>query len=349
MQDQAAVSLLDLRAVSVGVLLSIAAIGAAAVPPQKQSEYVISGRVEDPHDLDPEDAILMIGASRAPGSFSRRPVAVAHDGSFTTLAVRPDTYVIEVVRTPHSSIKPATTVGLTMVSVASADVSGVSVVIRPDAALAGRYRMVSDNPAARWPPHIHVNAMLIGPEGQFLGSQISEGAQGGRFILRNAYGPRILRTGYTSAPGEFWSPSHVFLDGRDITNVPTDFSRLEDATLEVTFTQHPSRIQGMVVHPDGRPAVGAWVFVAAPDPETWHSWASTSHVVQADAKGAFSLITLPGRYVARAFPPHKLLSSRRAKDHISEIGHGAAPFELGTREQKKIVLTVEPSGGTTER
>jgi hypothetical protein len=41
-------------------------------------------------------------------------------------------------------------------------------------------------------------------------------AADGTFVLRNAYGPRLL-----SVVG---TPARVVLDGRDITRVPTDFS-----------------------------------------------------------------------------------------------------------------------------
>lgn len=334
------------RVVVVGVVLATVVVGAAATYARNQPEYVISGRVQDPHDLKPQDAILMLGSNRGGGSASSRPVPASADGSFTTPPVRPGTYVLEVVRTPHSRTAPATTVGLTVVSVTAADVTDVAVIVRRDSALIGRYRMESDNPAARWPSHIHVTARLVAGDGRYLGSTGSEGAPDGRFVLRNAFGPRVLRTGYTLEPNHRWWPTRVLLDGKDITNVPTDFSRHEGSRLEFFFTQHPSRILGRVLHQDGRPAARAWVFIAAEDEKLHHEWATTSHVVQAGADGIFSIVTLPGRYVARAFPPNRLISSRGATHRIAEIGSGGTPIVLGEREQKSVQLIVEANGAT---
>jgi hypothetical protein len=162
--------------------------------------YVISGRVDDPHRLRPEAAILMLGRQTGPGSFSSTPVPVGANGAFVTAPVEPGTYVLEVIRTPHSATKPATVVGLTLVRVDAADVAGVTVVIRRDTAITGTFRMESDNPAAVWPPHMVVDAFLALDGAPLLHGQAAEGASGGKFVLRNAFGPRVLRSGYLLAP-----------------------------------------------------------------------------------------------------------------------------------------------------
>ncbi len=66
--------------------------------------HVISGRVEDPYDLRPEGAILMLGEEDS-GGFLSTPVPIGANGSFVTRAVKPGTYVLEVIRTPHSATK----------------------------------------------------------------------------------------------------------------------------------------------------------------------------------------------------------------------------------------------------
>ena len=162
--------------------------------------HVISGRVEDPYDLRPEGAILMLGEEDS-GGFLSTPVPIGANGSFVTRAVKPGTYVLEVIRTPHSATKAATVVGFTLVRVEAADVAGVTVVLRRDTAITGTFRMETDNPNAMWPPHIAVNAFLALDGAPFLDSQVAEGASGGKFVLRNAFGPRVLRCGYMLAPG----------------------------------------------------------------------------------------------------------------------------------------------------
>jgi hypothetical protein len=88
---------------------------------------------------------------------------------------------------------------------------------------------------------------------EIMTNGVTEGAPGGRFILRNAFGPRVLKFGYRVPTGPMWWPARVLLDGRDVTNVPTDFSEHPNARLEVVLTQRPARIVGLVTDADGRP------------------------------------------------------------------------------------------------
>jgi hypothetical protein len=239
---------------------------------------------------------------RENGSFGSTPVPVAPDGSLVTSKVTPGTYVLELVRTPHSATKRATTVALSIVAVSTADVSGVTVEVRRDTAITGTFRMESDNPKAEWPPHIVVNAFLALDGMPLLKGTLAEGAPEGKFILRNAFGPRVVRSGYMLAPGSRWWPSRVVLDGVDVTNVPTDFSAHENGQLEVIFTQHPALIAGTVCDAQGQPVRAPWILVWAADRKLWQEWATTSEVTQGDTSGRFSIAMPPGRYVVRAVP-----------------------------------------------
>jgi hypothetical protein len=304
-----------------------------------QKGHVISGRVVDPHRLRPEDAVLMLGTERD-GGFSSVPVHMGADGSFVTQRLNPGTYVLEVVRTPHSRTKAAIVVGFSIVPVSTAEVAGVTVAVRRDTAILGRFRMESDNAAAEWPPHIVVYAFLALDGAPLLKGTVAEGAPAGRFVLRNAFGPRVLRCGYALANGNLWWPTRVLLDGADITNVPTDFSTLENRQLEVVFTQHPARFAGTVADRQGQPVTGAWILVCAVDRKLWQEWATTSHAVQADARGAFRFTSLPGRYLVRALPSTAFSSKRSALQQIERFASGAMPVELGHRELKTLNLAI---------
>ncbi len=136
----------------------------------------------------------------------------------------------------------------------------------------------------------------------FQAALVADGAAGGRFVLRNAFGPRLLRCGYTLAPGARWWPGRVLLNGLDITNLPTDFSEHEGAELEVWFTRHPSRVTGVVMDPEGRPVPHAWVLIFAEDAGLRQLWSEARDAQQADAHGKFGFPLLPGRYALRALP-----------------------------------------------
>lgn len=193
-----------------------------------QPRFTISGRVEDPHNLRPADAMLSLAFERDGVGYGI-PVPLTGEGGFATHALSPGVYVLTVIRTPHSRVAPATVIGLTIARIENADVTNLRVTIQPDMALEGRFRMA---PGLAWPASIHVMSCLE-PEGTRLANCLpAEGAPGGRFVLRNAYGPRVLNVTYA---GPRIAPPRILLDGRDITGVATDFSAHPGAALEVLF------------------------------------------------------------------------------------------------------------------
>ena len=276
------------------------------------------------------------------GSYSSTPVVVREDGSFVTSRLSPATYVLEVVRTPHSPAKAAVVVGFRIVDVAAADVAGVTVAVRPDTAITGRFRMESDRPEAVWPPHIVVNAFMALDGSPLFSGTVADGAPGGKFVLRNAFGPRVLRCGYTLPAGEWWWAARVTLDGLDVTNVPTDFSEYADAQLEIVFTQRPARIAGTVTDSQGQPVREPWVFVSAADRALWQRWATTSDVTRGDTRGRYSMPVLPGQYLVRAVPQSALVSWKAARDRILQLTPRGVLVDVRDREVSTVGLTVQP-------
>ena len=176
--------------------------------------------------------------------------------------------------------------------------AGVPATLVDSGVTRGKYVMRANDPGAKWPSYIHVIAMPVGGDAP-RSAVTSEGAPNGEFILRNAFGPRILRPGWTPEPGVRWSFSAVLLDGVDVTDVPTDFSAKPDAKLEVVFTQHPAVIEGTVITAAGEPAAGAWIVELSANPALWHT---TTYKFQAGRDGGFSQRTRPGRYLLAALP-----------------------------------------------
>ena len=221
----------------VSMTAATAVVAAVAVRPllaldAPQPRFTISGRVEDPHKLRPAEAMLSLAFERD-GMGYGIPVPMTRAGDFATHALSPGTYVLTVVRTPNSKVAPSTTVGLTITRIENADVTGLRVTIQPDMSIEGTFRMA---PGIAWPAQIVVTSCLE-PEGTRLANCLAaEGAPGGRFVLRNAYGPRLLKVSYSGA--QIAQP-RILLDGRDITRVATDFSAHPGARLEVVF--EPSR------------------------------------------------------------------------------------------------------------
>lgn len=310
-------------------------------PGDADPTYAISGRIVDPHKLGTQGTTLALFVPRGNNS-SVHPVAVNEDGTFVTPRVGAGTYVLEIIKNWNSQ---RACVGFATVVVTSTDVSGVTVERRRDTALTGVYRMESDNPGAVWPSDISLIASLVLNDTPVHDGGVPEGAPGGRFILRNLYGPRILISGYSLAPDSPWWPSRVLLDGVDITNVPTDFSEHEGGRLEFWFTQHPARISGRVVAADGQAARDPWIIVAASDPTLWRQGTVNYRFLQGDAQGRFSVAVRPGAYRVRAVPDAKFDSQGRTWSEMREILQLTANGELvevNARENKATNLTLRP-------
>lgn len=325
--------------------LVVCALAAARSPAPLQPQpgtYRISGRVVDSGGAPAASGLeLTVGTEGSTGSFSVSPVPLALDGSFSTRRLAPGTYVLEV-RQPRR-LKPealAPEGELRIVRVTGSDVKDVVVTTHPSYAMTGRFRMESDNPAAAWPPQIVVGAWVASDGAGFLGASTAEGASGGRFVLRDVYGPRVLRCGYRLDGRSRWWPGQVLLDGVDITDVPTDFSAVQGRRLEVVFTQHPARFAGRVTGSHGQPVPQAWVVLFRADRAGQQRWSAKAHAVQADFKGVFDFASLPGRYLATAVPPQMWLTRERLLKDLERLSKDAIRVELKDRERTTVQLQI---------
>jgi hypothetical protein len=277
-------------------------------------------------------------------SYGEAPVALASNGSFVVERLGSGTYFLRVARRPEAPTKPPTTVGFEVVQVGSEDVSDVIVRIRGETALTGAFRMESDTPVAAWPSEIVVNAYLAFEGTPMLAGVVADGAPEGKFVLRNAFGPRVLRCGYSLPPGpnRSWWPERVLLDGVDITNVPTDFSKHETGRLEVVFTQHPARIVGAVIDAAGQAVRAPWILVMSADPALQEEWATTNHVGQGNTKGRFAIPVTPGRYLVAAVPQtmfrfNPWVDARKA---VRRFASGGTAVSVKERDVTNVTLTI---------
>jgi hypothetical protein len=332
---------INARRLATPIAVSIVTIGLAQNAPAPPGRYAISGRVVDPHNLRSENAVLRLGKNEGESSAGAEFVAVAANGRFIARGLIPGTYTLELVQPAHlvASAKP---VSFNAVRITDADVTGITVTVQRDFALTGRFKMESNNPSAAWPTHIAVSAYVALDGAGFLGSKIADGAPSGTFVLRNAFGPRVIKCGYSSAPGSHWWPSRVLMDGRDITNVPTDFSTHEAGRLEVVFTQHPARLAGTVRNPQGEFVPAPWIVVTSADRSLWQWWATTTTATQGNTKGTFSLPLLPGEYLVRAVPQSTFDSWDSALGQAQRYASEGMPVTVSPSGTSTTALTLQP-------
>jgi hypothetical protein len=311
----------------------------------------IAGRVVDSrglalgapgHTAGWEEGVPKLTVGREEGdSFLSRSVRLGPDGTFVTHPLAPGMYVLEVQAASQSQTAGASAEGgIAVVSLGASDIADVEIRTQPIVDVAGRFRMESDNPSARWPSSAVAVATLALDGTRIGGSGMStKGGPGGTFVIRALPGPRLVRCGYSPFADSMWWEKAVLLDGVDITNVPTDFTGKQNSRLEVVFTQHPSRFTGTVTGANGQAVAHAWVVVFSADRLLWQRWSTTSRAVKAEANGRFSVIAPPGRYLVRAFPPESLSSERTALRDFEALSRGAETVELEDREAKRLALT----------
>ncbi|MEX2272853.1 MAG: permease prefix domain 1-containing protein [Vicinamibacterales bacterium] len=215
--------------IAAGLMCLTAVTGFRPVQPR----YVISGRVEDPHHLRPANVMLMVGYERD-GVGVSYPVTIAANGTFATNTLLPAKYVLTLVRDPYSTRRKSIPIGLTIAHVEDDDLTNVNVTIRPDVTVVGRFWI---EPGTPWPSHIVVTSCL-GEEGlRRAACQVAEGAPDAKFLLQNAFGPRILQVGWGAPAAQRHKKPKVLLDGKDVTGIPTDFSANPAADLQIVFSR----------------------------------------------------------------------------------------------------------------
>lgn len=198
-----------------------------------QWRYLIAGRIDDPLNLRTPDATVILGFDRDGVGYGV-PVPTSADGSFVTQALNPGTYMVALIRSPHAATQAALPIALEVIRLGEGDVRGVRLRVRRDVTVTGRFRM---EPGTAWPRHLAVTSCLHAEGLRHADCRPAEGAPEGRFILRNAFGPRLLSVGFQAGEDVRYREPRVLLDGRDVTNVPVDFTSRPDADLQIVFSR----------------------------------------------------------------------------------------------------------------
>jgi len=274
-----------------------------AAPSSTQQTFTVSGRVLTSTGAPPHDLVVMVGHTEGDG-ISASSADLAEDGTFRAKDLAPGRYLLYVGPGAEPfRIAAGFEAGFAKVTVRDRDVDSVQIRTQPTYSIHGRVRFEGGEPLAAH-PRVQTNASLA-----VDGMGIGPGPQGvavepdGSFVIDNVVGPVVIRCGYQLPDdGSRWWAGPVLLDGRDITDVPTDFSTAA-GQLEVVFTQRPTGVFGVVVEDSTQlPAEDASVVIFAEEPAQRQPWASSSLLLTTDSNGRFWETLSPGRYLAVAFP-----------------------------------------------
>ncbi len=176
------------------------------------------------------------------------------------------------------------------------DLDDVVVITQPGINLSGRVVLADAPPASA--PQLRI-AFRRG-DSSIVRSPDIEATIGDdlRFQGADLFGPRLVRVSGLSSG---WAVKSVMLNGADITDVPTVFTKEHDGQLQVVLSSRLSTLEGEVRDETGKTADDAMVYVFSEDRRSWSLASPRTVFSDVRPDGRFRVGGLTGgRYLAIA-------------------------------------------------
>ena len=223
----------------------------------------------------------------AVGMTSRTTQSSRTDGSFAITNVLPGENILSAVRWGDAGQEYAA-VPLTI----GGNIDGLLVQLRRAVTIRGRVAFDGPAPAAFESLKLRAVPQLATQE---RGAITVQPEADGSFAIDNQVGPLLLRAiGLTG-----WHVKSVSYGGRDITDVPTEFTA-NSPNIEVLLTRNSATLTGIVRTAQGA-GTDAAVLIFGRDPSQWDGRFTTTRLGHADGQGRYRLDGLrAGQYLAIA-------------------------------------------------
>jgi hypothetical protein len=209
------------------------------------------------------------------------------DGSFAVSNVLPGENIVSAVRWGDSGQEYAS-VALTV----GGDLDGLVVQLRRTVTIRGRVAFEGPAPAALDSLKVRAVPLLATQE---RGAITVQPEADGSFAIDNQFGPLLLRS--VAPPG--WHLKSVSYGGRDITDVPTEFTS-SSPNVEVLLTRTSATLTGIVRTAQGA-GTDAAVLIFGRDPSQWDGRFTTTKLANADGEGRYRVEGLrAGHYLVIA-------------------------------------------------
>ena len=296
----------------------------------------VSGLVLDSHGVP---------VPSANGAFSRAGglTATSHGftadaaGRFAVAAVEPGEYTLVVGggswSTPIASTGRPETAELPMTIATDAD--DIVVVTQPGISLSGRVVLSDAAPASA--PRMRI-AFRRGDTSP-MRSPDREATVGEdlRFQADDLFGPRLVRVSGLSSG---WAVKAVLLNGADITDVPTVFTRDHDGQLQVVLGSRLSTLEGEVRDDTGKTVDDAMVFVFSEERKSWSLASPRTVFSDVRPDGRFRVGGLTGgHYLAIAVARDGFRMPQTPREVFFDLlSKDATPFVIGDDERRTLEL-----------
>jgi beta-lactamase regulating signal transducer with metallopeptidase domain/protocatechuate 3,4-dioxygenase beta subunit len=265
------------------------------------------------------------------GGGERLPVQVSQEGSFTVERVVPGEYTMMVF---HRSLRMTMPQQVTV----DRDVSGLELVLRRGAEVAGRVVRDGLDPLPFDPATIHVNATRQMGDSLRIQMSGSEMRADGSFSLHVA-GPSVLQI--EDLPTG-WTVKSVRLRGSDITDAVVDFGEGTTSEVEIVVSDRVTDMVGRVSDRDGR-AVSSYTVVVFPaDAGQRNRLSRRLQGTHSRHDGGYQIEALPpGDYLAIAVEalPRSAWTDPAVLDRLEPF---ATAFRLREGERRALDLRLSP-------
>jgi len=306
----------------------------------------VSGSVSSPSGPVGGSLVTLVaddpfGAGPAPGT--TMGARVMEDGTFTLSGVPPGRYNA-IARASPMGRRGMTLAGMAVVTVAGADVGGVSIALAEGGSVAGT---IVTRSGATLPKPQDLGQIRVFSEvtAQLNYAAAAAGAGGltarispdGSFLVQNAFpAPQYLRVANLPAG---WALDGIYLDGRDVSEEPFEVRPSQPVTgVRVVLTDSPTDLSGTLLDEDGRPSGDLFVVAFSTDPSAWRPRSRRVQGVRPGSDGVYRFRGLPpGSYYLVAAPD---LESGSWYDPalLEELQKTAQRVSLGEGEKKTVDL-----------
>jgi hypothetical protein len=216
---------------------------------------------------------------------------VQPDGTFEIAGVPPGRYVIRVQPQGRQDDEM---IGMTTVTVAGADLQGITIALRPMARISGRIEFEGGVPPPSDVPASQVRVFLSPTDaanmrGMMIGGppQVSSDFS---FLARAGMGSALLRV--NAPPG--WYLKSVLNGGEDVSDTPIAFEPGADVQgFRVILTRTATTVSGAVRDDRGNLVVDATVVVFPADDAKWGMASRFIRSTRPDTQGRFEFRGLP--------------------------------------------------------
>lgn len=210
--------------------------------------------------------------------------------------------------------------------------------------------VIVTKPAVRLNGHVTIEGAPRQPEEALTVSAIDASGYGGglwidpadvddqaAFVFPAYAGARLLRP--IGAAMRTRTLKAVFRNGKDVTDVPTDFAASD--TVEVVVTSRVSILQGAVTTAAGSIPEMAQVFLFAEDPAAWLPHSSRVYVTRVGRDGHYGIRGIrPGLYLIAAIPFQETVFPYDApRGLLARVAHVATTVRIADGETRVADLT----------